>query len=92
MKCADIPDTPILQFLADHCGPTKWGTWFDPKTGSMPSVRDAMPPGLPDKLVLAKMKKLVARGLVNGCGCGCRGDFYLSDKGAAALAAGKSAP
>jgi hypothetical protein len=29
----------------------------------------------PDKLVLAKARKLVRRGVIDGCVCGCRGDF-----------------
>jgi hypothetical protein len=29
----------------------------------------------PDKLVLAKARKLIRRGVIDGCVCGCRGDF-----------------
>jgi hypothetical protein len=47
----------------------------------MPTVQDAMPPGTPDRLRVAKMKRLIERGLVDGCGCGCRGDYYLTEKG-----------
>jgi hypothetical protein len=32
-------------------------------------------PDFPDKLILAKARKLVRRGVVEGCCCGCRGDF-----------------
>jgi len=38
-------------------------------------------PTLPFNLVKAKMRKLIKRGLVNGCACGCRGDFILTEKG-----------
>jgi hypothetical protein len=31
----------------------------------------------PDKVVLAKAKRLVKRGLISGCTCGCRGDFEI---------------
>ena len=34
---------------------------------------------IPDQLVLAKMRQLIKRGLVDGCGCGCRGEFRLPD-------------
>ena len=34
----------------------------------------------------AKMRALIRRGLVEGCECGCRGDFVLTDKGRALLA------
>lgn len=40
-----------------------------------------MPPNLPEKLVLGKMRMLMRRGLVTGCGCGCRGDFEITAKG-----------
>jgi len=35
----------------------------------------------PYKVMLAKLKKLCKRGLIKGCGCGCRGDWYLTEKG-----------
>ena len=79
MKCSDIPDRPILEFLAQHQG--KWSTWG--KGYSMPTVQDAMPPGTPEKLQLAKMKQLHKRGLIGGCTCGCRGDWEITDTGLA---------
>lgn len=38
-------------------------------------------PGVPAKVALAKAKRLIKRGLLNGCACGCRGDFELTDAG-----------
>lgn len=32
---------------------------------------------IPEKIVLAKAKRLIRRGLISGCGCGCRGDFQI---------------
>lgn len=32
---------------------------------------------VPWKIVLAKARKLIKRGLMDGCPCGCRGDFDL---------------
>jgi hypothetical protein len=84
MQCKDIPDEPILKFLA---GPYEgwpvpgWGTWFP---GFANSVQNAMPAGVCEKLALAKMRMLIRRGLVGGCGCGCRGDFQITDAGRAA--------
>ncbi len=60
------------------------GTTFN---GCVQGVPHAMPEGTPEKLVLAKMRRLIKRGLVDGCGCGCRGDFELTDKGRAILSA-----
>jgi len=31
----------------------------------------------PPKVVLAKLRRMIARGILRGCGCGCRGDFEL---------------
>lgn len=80
VQCKDIPDEPILRFLFSLRG--EWANWyFDNER----DVHRAMPPGTPDKVVHAKMRKLIARGLVDGCDCGCRGDFVLTDKGREAI-------
>lgn len=86
MKCKDIPDRPILEFLAvqdswaSWINPTEFGDAIDDPTW-MPYVGRAMPPGVPAKLRIAKMAKLIRRGLVDGCDCGCRGDYELSEQG-----------
>lgn len=83
MQCKDIPDLPILEFLVSlkdpkWCDGYRWATWFN---GYDNSVQNGMPENVPEKLALAKMKQLIKRGLVDGCGCGCRGDFILLKKG-----------
>jgi hypothetical protein len=40
----------------------------------------------PPKVLLAKLRRLVARGLLDGCACGCRGDFEITDRGKEILA------
>jgi hypothetical protein len=79
MKCSDISDRAVLEFLAQHQG--EWSTHGHGY--SMPTVQDAMPPGTPLKLQLAKMRQLHRRGFVGGCPCGCRGDWEITDKGLA---------
>lgn len=80
LQCKDIPDRPILEFLARNVG--QWHNWiFDEGELSEFNVRLAMPPGTPDRLVIAKMAALIRRRLVDGCACGCRGDFEITDKG-----------
>ena len=32
---------------------------------------------IPEKVALAKARRLISRGLIAGCGCGCRGDFEI---------------
>lgn len=79
MKCKDIPTLPILCFLAQH--QLDFCTWVGPDR----NVRAAMPPDVPPKLSLAKMGQLIRQGLVDGCACGCRGDFEITPKGLATL-------
>ncbi len=78
MQCKDIPTLPVLEFVEKHGG--IGCTWFD-LPDCPRSVVHAMPPKLPQKLVLAKMRQLISHGLVDGCPCGCRGDYELTDKG-----------
>lgn len=84
LQVKDIETLPILRVILecrDGVGMElglNWGV-------SQPqrSVRGAFPEGCPDRLILAKMRRLIERGLVSGCACGCRGDFKLTGKGAA---------
>lgn len=79
MQAKDIPEAPVLRFLATL---TISATWYP---GFANSVQHAMPDGTPEKVVLAKMRAMVKRGLVSGCACGCRGDFMLTPSGHDAL-------
>lgn len=76
MQCKDIPDEPILRFLAQR--PGVWHNWY---FGDEKDVTQVMPVGTPEKLVLGKMRMLMRRDLVDGCACGCRGDFEITQKG-----------
>ena len=80
MQCKDIPDRPILQFLASLNG--EWANWC---SGSDRDVGLALPADTPGKLKLAKMRQMIRRGVVDGCPCGCRGDFVITEKGKAEL-------
>lgn len=77
MQCKDIPDAPIIAFLV-NLG-SRWANHFGDEYDN--SVTHGMPPGTPRKLALAKMGMLLRRGIVDGCNCGCRGDWRLTDKG-----------
>jgi len=97
MQCKDIPDITILQYIARiengemkyiDCGVEEryyTGTLFE---GFANSVCKGMPSGddTPPKLALSKIKSLINRGLIDGCCCGCRGDFELTAKGREYLA------
>jgi len=71
VQCKDIPEEPILEFVA-QCSP--WAVLFD---NHPRSVRWAMPAGTPGNLARAKMRQMVSKGLLDGCACGCRGDFRI---------------
>lgn len=77
LQCKDIPTLPILQLMASE--PDHWWYWFE---GNW-SITPAMPEGTPSKLVRAKMNQLIHKGIIDGCPCGCRGDYELTDKGRA---------
>lgn len=78
MQCKNIPDAPILAFLASH--PGRLCTWGKQRPNGAPSVAAAMPPSTPERLQIRKMARLIERGLVDGCGCGCRGAYHLPQK------------
>lgn len=82
MQCKDIPDAPVLAFLAAHggIGCSAWEAAGDR------NVRLSMPAGTPERLAVGKLARLKQRGLVDGCECGCRGDWELTAAGRAALA------
>lgn len=42
-------------------------------------------PNLPEKVVMAKAEELMAAGVIDGCDCGCRGDYEVMPGTAAAL-------
>ena len=81
MQCKDIPDRPILELLEKSIG--EWHNWC---FGNDLDVRRVMPKNTPDKLALAKMRQMMRRGVVDGCSCGCRGDFEITKKGIEELA------
>lgn len=82
MQCKDIPDRPILEFLDALNG--EWAHWLGDEFDK--SVTHAFPDEVKGtKLVIAKMRQLIRRGLVDGCPCGCRGDFVITDKGRSLL-------
>lgn len=77
IQAKHVPDLPVLKFLKSMGD--QWAT-----NGPLEfahSVLHAMPPEIPRKVAVAKMASLIKRGLVNGCPCGCRGDYHLTAAG-----------
>jgi len=85
MQCKDIDRMPILRLLAER--PGQWHTYGASDVAlAMPTVVQAFPLGCPDKLVPAEMGSLIRRKWVDGCACGCRGDFVITPAGLAEIA------
>lgn len=89
MKASDITDEAFLAAIDKACRirtdveggtPWTWATRWDvaavlaghPEHVGGPPVDY---PNMPEKVLLAKARKLIRRGLVDGCPCGCRGEF-----------------
>lgn len=77
LHCKDIPTAPILRFLLENAPDPYF--LFE----GLRSIKAAFPQGFdtPDNLCRAKMRKLIERKLVDGCACGCRGDFRITEYG-----------
>jgi hypothetical protein len=68
---------PILEFLHDRkIRGLGWAVWYRGFENSIP-----IPEGTPEKIIIKKMKQMIRKGLVAGCGCGCRGDYEISEDG-----------
>lgn len=68
MQAKDIPDESIIATIEAQV-----------KAQGHPATRRGIAEalGLNEKIVLAKLRKMVRRGLITGCACGCRGDFEV---------------
>lgn len=80
MQCKDIDDAGLVRFIADK--QEQLGRWV--------CVWDLEPPysELPDRLFRAKTGKLMGKGYLTGCNCGCRGDYEVTAAGLALIGRG----
>jgi hypothetical protein len=74
MQCKDIPDVPLVRFVAEK--QREKGGWVNRWDFDGTPYTD-----LPDNLFRAKMGQLIKRGLITGCACQCRGDWEITIKG-----------
>jgi hypothetical protein len=91
MQCKDIPDEVFLDAIrtASRLRGGGWAMYWDVGcvlTGHDEHVGDlnahhAFTPSecMPGNLIRAKAKKLIDRRRMDGCPCGCRGDFEVLD-------------
>ncbi|MXF49657.1 hypothetical protein GR294_24505 [Raoultella sp. Lac2] len=82
MQVKDVNKISVLKRIAEIEASGRTGTCF---IGYENSVGTAMPDGSTEKFQLSVMKNLISKRLVDGCCCGCRGDFTLTEKGLLAL-------
>lgn len=84
MKASDISDHDFVAAV-DLVQRTKgyWASWYDLTEQTPDLGADYVPPFqyFPTKVVLAKAAKVIKRGLIDGCPCGCRGDYEVTAKG-----------
>ncbi len=78
-QCKDVPDVDALRAIDKLASEMPHGV----AAASLYDLRDELQ--LPPNLVRAKIERLIDRGLVDGCACGCRGDFTVTEKGRALL-------
>jgi hypothetical protein len=77
MQCKDIPDAVFL--AAVRAAPAVvigWRMRWDVHN----ELEAALGFEVPEKLLMAKARKLESRGLLGGCTCGCRGDWHPSSE------------
>lgn len=72
-------DLHVDFYMGDRCGwGSPWGTWY---RGFDNSVSDVAPEGTSELRIRALMKVMGKMELVDGCHCGCRGDYEITIKG-----------
>lgn len=86
LQTKDIPDQAMLGLIR-KC--TQMPYIFQSNKGIESStystvnrlLLEAIWDNVPPKLILSKVGKLIDRGLVHGCACGCGGHFTLTENG-----------
>lgn len=72
LACKDISDDVFLGLVA-RVQARKGGRWC--LVQDIEEITE-----WPWRLIVAKARKLIRRGLLDGCYCGCRGDFEIIKK------------
>ena len=67
MKAADVPEADVLRLVEEH----------DDGGGAHKRWLAEGLPQFPPKVVYAKANKLVRRGVLSGCTCGCGGWYSI---------------
>lgn len=84
MKCSDISDGRFIAAVKTVIALRKMpasrsdvGAVLDghPEWVGQPQAIDGESVSVPEKVIMAKARKMIRRKLLTGCWCGCRGDF-----------------
>ena len=81
MQCKDIPDSTFIAAVLATPGvngstqPDAWRMRWN-----VQAELERRLGTIPDNLFLAKSRKLMDAGKLDGCPCGCRGDFHVPDR------------
>ena len=85
MKAADISvDTMLAAIRKDIATPRLLNDFHDPTATFLSpnactwTIADRE--GWPVKVAMAKLRKMERQGLVDGCACGCRGDWTILEE------------
>lgn len=68
LQAKHLDDATILEFVRTVNDDGRWALIWD--------FEDILP-DVPHKVIRAKCKSLIRRKLLQGCTCGCRGDFFI---------------
>ncbi len=79
-KCEEASQRSIVRVLGTKQTDMPRDVFFD-EDGNEHSLM----PIFPEEVILSKARRLIARGLLTGCDCGCRGDFELTEAGREAI-------
>jgi hypothetical protein len=77
VQCKDIPDDVFVAAVrnAPALSSARWRMRWDVAAELESAIGH-----VPDNLFMAKARRLIARGLIGGCPCGCRGDWHPADE------------
>lgn len=81
MKAGDISDQAVAEEISRQSWDWRGRTWHNGcRWVFVSEVADAL--DIPWKVALAKVRKMIRRGDLGGCYCGCRGDLFITEQGA----------
>ncbi len=86
IQAKDIDDRRVLRIISDlRAAESRERPRADEYLWRMVWDIEKRLPDVPGKVLAAKLEALVKRKLIDGCTCGCRGDFFLLPAGRAYL-------